>query len=206
VTLDSRIYVHDEIQAADVFRTMQANLAKYDDRPDAPAQTWTVDQDGYPKNGNNNPWTIANDCGQGLPAWLMVHYRPGAALRPDAEACSQHCDTDPEDPEPYHSHGPAHWLVVSIDTSYGYRDAAGRGCGDLHALLIAELGQWLDARGVAWSWENEFTSEIHGGEDRYRRLVDLASSGFEASAWFRTTVLPAISGVIASGELPGGAS
>lgn len=86
-------------------------------------------------------------------------------------------------------HAPACWLTVSFDTSYGYSDERGYGCGDLHAEYIARLGQWLDAMGIRWCWENEFTGEIHTG---YEQLTGLASGAFEASAWFRTTVLPAI--------------
>ena len=63
------------------------------------------------------------------------------------------------------------------------------GCGDLHARLVAELGIWLDQRGKRWKWENEFTGEIHEG---YEQLIQLASGGFEATAWFRTMVVPAI--------------
>lgn len=44
-------------------------------------------------------------------------------------------------------------------------------------------------RGVRWEWQNEFTGEIHTG---YSRLVDLSSGGFEASSWFRSSVLPVI--------------
>jgi hypothetical protein len=86
-------------------------------------------------------------------------------------------------------HDPAHWLAVSFDTAYGYSDERGYGCGDLHAEYVAKLGQWLDGKGIRWAWENEFTGEIHTG---YERLIELSSGGFEASAWFRTTVLPAI--------------
>ena len=104
---------------------------------------------------------------------------------------------DPDE-ERYHYHPRACWADIDFDTAYGYRDAAGRGCGDLHALLVAEVGNWLDERGVRWEWRNEFTSEVHGGGDRYIRLVDIARGGFEASAWMRTTVLPAIAAHIAS--------
>lgn len=52
--------------------------------------------------------------------------------------------------------------------------------------------QWLDERGIAWSWENEFSGEIHGGEDRYERLTDLMQGGHRAESWFGAWVLPAI--------------
>jgi hypothetical protein len=57
------------------------------------------------------------------------------------------------------------------------------------ASLVAELGKWLDERGVRWLWKNEYTGEVHSG---YEQLIELCSGGFEAAAWFQTTVLPAI--------------
>ena len=88
------------------------------------------------------------------------------------------------------------WLIVyhrdqvevSLDTAYGY-DADGEGCGDLHARLVAQLGHWLDGKGIRWSWQNEFTGEIHEG---YEGLADLGSGGAEASTWFREIVAPAL--------------
>ena len=77
------------------------------------------------------------------------------------------------------------------------------GCGDLHAALVGQLGQWLDARGIRWEWMNEYTGEVHGGPDRYEQLIGLASAGFESAAWFETTVMPAITAVIAAGEFDG---
>lgn len=132
---------------------------------------------------------IENELGQGLPAWLMIGYRPGAPLRSAEQvaACDEDCDPDCDGS--YHDR--ACWLDVDFDTAYGY-DHDGMGCGDLHAALVARLGRWLDARGVRWEWRNEFSGEVHGGVDRYERLADLASGGFEATAWYQTAVLPAI--------------
>src|SRR5690606_25459508 len=133
-------------------------------------------------------WSIGNLPGQGLCALLDISYRPGAPLRTpeqaaehDEDICNLPCDGD--------RHPPACWLEISINTAYGYKGDNGEGCGDLHARLVAELGQWLDERGIRWSWKNEFTGDIHSG---YERLIDLCSAGFEATAWFRTSVLPAI--------------
>jgi hypothetical protein len=66
----------------------------------------------------------------------------------------------------YHRQGEP--VEVSIDTGYGYRGPDG-GCRDLHARVVAELGQWLDSKGIAWSWQNEFTGETHPG---YEGLAD----------------------------------
>jgi len=60
-------------------------------------------------------------------------------------------------------------MEVSFDTAYGYSGPEG-GCGDLHARLVRGLGEWLDGKGVRWSWLNEWTSEVHEG---YERLTEL---------------------------------
>ncbi|MFF7067354.1 hypothetical protein [Streptomyces pseudovenezuelae] len=199
MTLDTRILILDKAAAREVFDFCRDLLGaterhtftdKQDSVYSSAAREWLV-QDA-------NPWTVNNDPGQGLPAWLMIHYRPDAPLR-TAEQAAEH-DEDcnlPENSIYVEEWGPcsgehhhrACWLEVSFDTAYGYRDERGYGCGDLHAEYISRLGQWLDAKGVRWEWKNEFTGEVHTG---YSRLVDLAFGGFEASAWFRSTVLPAI--------------
>ncbi|TQF04784.1 hypothetical protein E6W39_24350 [Kitasatospora acidiphila] len=189
MTLDTRIFVLDQIDPQEVFQHCRELLGCTD------SHRWTDET----WSANSGHWTLSNTPGQGLPAWLMLFYRPGTPLRTSEQAaehdegicnlpdCSWYdeeagaCDGS--------DHLPACWLTVSFDTAYGYSDERGYGCGDLHAELVARLGQWLDARGIRWSWQNEFTGEIHAS---YERLLDLASGGFEASAWFRTTVLPAI--------------
>lgn len=198
MTLDTRIYVLDRVNPQDVFRFCRELLGATE------KYTFTDEQDKTYRKGESfiepgNPWTIGNDLGQGLPAWLLLNYRQDAPLR-TAEQAAKH-DEDCNLPENSiyveewgpcdgdHGYRRACWVTVSFDTAYGYSDERGYGCGDLHAEYVAKLGQWLDAKGARWEWQNEFTGEIHTG---YSRLIDLASGGFEASAWFRTTVLPAI--------------
>lgn len=180
MTLDTRIFVHDQVEPHTVFHYCRELLGATDDHPyeDRPS-TWGREP---------GEWSIGNHAGIGLPALLDVRYRPNEPLRPDADACCDYCDPGDD----YHSHRPAMWCEVSFDTTYGYTDPQGRGCGDLHACYVAQFGQWLDERGIAWSWENEFTGEVHGGADRYARLVDLMSGGADATAWFKGTVLPAL--------------
>lgn len=192
VTLNTKIYILDEIGHKDVFgRCNQLINAPEATRFSDCAQQVFVD--GAWVDEPTGARNIGNDIGQGLCALLDVYYRTGGPLKSDADSCDRWCD-DPCDAE---SHDPAHWIKVTFDTAYGYRDEQGRGCGDLHAVLVAELGRWLDERGVRWLWENEFTGEIHSG---YERLIELCSGGFEASAWFQSTVMPAISADIARGE------
>ncbi|MEU1497363.1 hypothetical protein [Streptomyces sp. NPDC005732] len=197
MTLDSRFNALDAVDPHEVFQFCRDLIGATD------RHTFSDEQDSTWSKGESfiepvNPWTISNNPGQGLPAWLMLHYRPDAPLR-TAEQAAEH-DEDCNLPEnagyiaEWGSCDGAHhrracWLTVSFDTAYGYTDERGYGCGDLHAEYIAKLGQWLDSKGIRWEWENEFTGETHTG---YSRLIDLASGGFEATAWFKTTVLPVI--------------
>ena len=190
MTLDTRMYLQDEVDVHAFFHHFRELLGATDAHPYR-----DEDSEVY------GHWVIGNQLGIGLPALVSVHYSPGAALRLDGDACSDYCSEYRDDdgkPIAYHLHWPAHWAYVSMDTAYGYRDEHGRGCGDLHASYVAQLGQWLDERGVRWSWENEYDGSIHGGEDRYERLTDLMQSGHRATRWFESWVLPAI----ASGRVP----
>lgn len=201
MTLSTDVYVLDEISAHEVFHFCQGLLAKYDDekRP-SEQQQWTDQQDptwraGEPIIEPGNAWSLDNKPMQSLPAWLMLAYRPEESLRTAEQAaehdeyCEEDCDGE--------GHARACWLTVDFDTAYGYMSPDGMGCGDLHAALVAELGQWLDTKGIRWEWRNEYTSDVHSGEDRYERLIDLCRAGFESRAWFETTVLPAIRARIA---------
>lgn len=203
VTLSTNVYVLDQVDAHEVFRFGQTLMTKYDEighhRPPS-GQIWSDTADKVWRDGewivpSDGTWSVCNQLGQDLPAILDVSYRPGAPLRAEDEGHGEDCEEDCSGQ--YHDR--ACWVDVDFDTAYGYRDSEGRGCGDLHALLVAELGRWLDERGVRWEWRNEFTGEVHGGEDRYERLIELCSGGSEATAWYRTTVLPAIAAHIVDG-------
>jgi hypothetical protein len=185
MTLDTSIYILDEINYKQVYAQCGRLIGQHEGIKftDEPAQNWrngerTDDPDGL-------RW-IYNHPGQGLPALLDMKYRQGGPIKSDPEACDRYCDDDCDRTD----HEPAHWIEVSFDSPYGYRDEQGRGCGDWHACLVTQLGQWLDERGVRWAWQNEFTGEIHTG---YERLIDLCAGGFEATAWYENTVKPAIS-------------
>ncbi len=202
MTLSTDIYVLDEVEPTELFRFCQGLLAKYDEqkRP-AEAQFWAAKQDSTWRDGKSfvepgNPWSLDNEPFQDLPAWLMMGYRPGAPLRTPEQAAE--CDDCEPGCDKQHYYR-ACWVNIDFDTAYGYRDSEGRGCGDLHALLVAEVGQWCDQRGVRWEWRNEYSGEVHGGEDKYEKLIDLVSSGFAASAWFRTSAMPAIAAMTEGG-------
>ncbi len=198
MTLSTNLYVLGEVDVRELFHFGQRLLTTYDDRPIpmSPNQQKWRDDEGYQSDGSR---CIRNELGQGLPAILDVTYRAAGPLATDEQ--SRACTSECEPADDYHYHPRACWADLDLDTAYGYRDSRGWGCGDLHAVLVAELGKWLDERGVRWEWKNEFTGEVHGGDDRYERLIDLVSGGFEASAWLRATVLPAIAAG-ALGEVP----
>ncbi len=202
MTLSTNIYILDEVDPREVFHFCQAMLTQYDDDRRAPdQQIWSDEAAEEYRSGTWAPSPdrrrIANRIGQNLPGILDIDYRVGGPLREAQTVCDEDCDPD-DCSGRYHER--FCWLDVDFDTAYGYRDAEGRGCGDLHALLVAELGRWLDGRGVRWEWRNEFTGDVHGGADRYERLIDLCSGGFEATAWFRTSVLPAIANGLGGGS------
>src|SRR5690606_10596802 len=92
------------------------------------------------------------------------------------------CDPDCDE---YHPE-PACWVEINLDTAYGSRDEQGRWPGDIHACLVVEIGQWLDAQQRRWLWMNEFTWEVHEG---YSELAGLCTPGFRDAGWFQGSAL-----------------
>ncbi|WP_329521228.1 hypothetical protein [Spirillospora sp. NBC_01491] len=165
MTLNTKILVQDKVSYRDVWVKCNQLIGATEATRfrNEQVKTWR-NGEGTPQPGN--PWQIGNHLGQGLCALLNITYRPDGPFRASSEACEWYCDPGCDDEHD----SPPSWLQVNFDTAYGYRDEQGRGCGDLHASLIAQLGQWLDERRVRWAWQNEFTGEIHTG---YDRLTDL---------------------------------
>lgn len=190
MTLDTRVYVTDHTDLQEMFTKCQSLLTQYDEDRRGPDR----------QRSRLTPDHVMNEAMQGLPAWLMIDTAGERPYR-TAEQAARHEDCNhPDSPDAqYYSagdavcteteHRPPCWYEVSFDTAYSYTGPDGMGCGDLHARLVAELGVWLDAKGVRWKWKNEFTGEVYEG---YDALIGLASGGFEATAWFRTVVAPAI--------------
>jgi len=194
MTLSTDVYILDEVDHREVFRFCQGLLTKYDDPRHMPPESMQIrdEQDttytGVPgvwEVQPGNPWSLDNKPGQNLPAWLMSAYRPDGPLRAEAAGHDEDCDEDCTGK--YHDR--ACWMSLDFDTTYGYRDGRGWGCGDLHAAIVGELGAWLNERGIRWEWRNEFTGEVHAGHDG---LAELGAAAVEASDWFRTVVAPAI--------------
>ena len=186
MTLDTRIYVQDRADYREVFVKCNQLIGAHEGTifTDEPVADW---KDGERIPGpEDGEWTIWNKPGQGLCALLDISYRKGAALRQPGEH-AKYCDGEADDC--FAPCGVASWLEISFDTAYGYKGEHGEGCGDLHARLVAELGHWLDGKGIRWSWQNEFTGEIHQG---YEGLTELGEGGLKALEWFVRDVMPAI--------------
>lgn len=194
MTFSTNVYVLDRVDARELFHFAQGLLTRYDERKRAPEQQVWRDKERHSIWGEPGTRTIANRIGQGLPGILDISYRPDGPLRTPEQAAAHDDDCDADCTGKYHRR--ACWADLELDTAYSSRFPGGMGCGDLHAALVAEIGRWLDERGIRWEWRNEFTSEVHGGDERYARLIDLCSGGFEATAWFTTTVAPAIEAMI----------
>lgn len=173
MTLDTRVYVQDRMDFRELFAKCNQLIGGHEGI------------ESTDKEVGGERW-LYNRPDQGLCALLDVRYQPDGPLTEPGQH-DRYCDGY-EDGCGVPCGVPC-WLEVSFDTTYGYRGDNGEGCGDLHARLVAELGQWLDSRGIRWSWLNEFTGEVHQG---YAGLTELGTGGAEASDWFRNIVVPAI--------------
>lgn len=187
MTLNTEIYLHGQVNIPEFFEFCQRALLAFDgEARSLEAVVWT-DDEGWRGDGTRRR---ANRLGQGLPAILDLTYRSDGPLM-TVEQSAAHNDWCNEEGDCDGSHHtPPNWATVSLDTAYGYKDPhSGWGCGDLHAALIRLFGDYLDKHGVQFSWENEFTGEVHDG---YNNLDDLGAQGANAGEWFRNVVLPAI--------------
>lgn len=212
MTLNTEIYIRGEIGALDVFNFLVHQLLEFDDaRRDFTAVRTTAEADTYlpfhQADGAGPTWTMGTVVGQGLPAWTMVHYRPGGAYRTDAESAAHDTDIcnvpeseffDGDDPVCDGSHHePACHLEVEMDTAYGFEGPNGMRCDHLHGVMVARLGALLDERGIAWSWRNEYTGEVHEGATG---LDGLLRAGEAGNAWFDQLAMPAIQAQIQGAE------
>lgn len=201
MTLSTKIYIQGEIGALDVFNFLVHQLLEFDNsHRDFTAVRTTAEADtDWKTKQPTGLWTVETVIGQGLPAWTMVHHRPGGAYRTEVDAqahddgiCnmpgSSYHDADEPVCDGSH-HTPACHLMVDMDTAYGYTGPNGIGCSGLHGTMIVRLGTMLQERGVPFSWRNEYTGELHQGFDG---LDGLLSAGDEANAWFNGVALPAI--------------
>lgn len=190
MTLSTNVYVLDEVDVHEMFRFCQGLLTRYDEGRNMPPEQQRFTDEGSTTYTDGEDQTgvrrIANRLGQNLPGILDITYRDGAPLRTvdpgHNEWCEEDCDGE---------HARICYADVDFDTAYGAKFSFG-GCSALHALLVSNLGQWLDGKGVRWEWRNEYTGEVFGGGERYTSLTTLLDSGVKAMAWFNDVVLPAI--------------
>jgi hypothetical protein len=80
-------------------------------------------------------------------------------------------------------------VKLSFDTGYSYDGENGETCTELHAMLIVQIGNWLDSQGVSWKWMNEYTGDVH---ESYAGLKEFLGEGDKAKAWFTGSVMPLI--------------
>lgn len=173
MTLDTRIFITDPLSHREVFNKVNDLLSIPDTRVEQEGPT-----DGYwSKYGD---YEISNRIGQGFDAWVTSYAnQDGSRIEIDREP-----DEDGEVDK-----RPDYYVQISMDTAYGYQGPNGEGCATLHAKVIVDLGLWLHERGVGFSWQNEFTGDIHQGFEGIEEFLD---GGEDAQAWFRDVVQPAI--------------
>lgn len=186
MTLDTRVAIGGPVDHLEVYTFVRELVA-------TPGHIEPHQGDAYTGEGLRR---IGNPMGIGLCALIDVTYNPAGGPFPlhvhdqwchtqdDVDEHNAWVATDPRE------NGWAH-VEVSFDTTYGYRGESGETCSDLHARLVAALGQWLDARSLPWKWKNEYTGEWF---DRFDQLDQFGSAhrAIGADAWFRTVALPAI--------------
>ena len=186
MTLDTRIFILDEVDPHEVFNFCNDLLGAKNPRFKEGPSDWDADKEVI---------HLDNEPGQGYPAWLMSKYR--AEGKPLYEKDITLRDTDPDyyDDPAVESDGsrvykPACFMEISFDTAYGYQDEYG-GCSTLHARYIVDLHAFLLAKGVRIKWKDEFSGDIHDG---IHGIEEFLGGGDKAMTWFKEvlTVLPEI--------------
>lgn len=172
MTLNTHIYLTGPIGARQAFETATSVILKTAGRE---GETAKVDP---PRESWDGPGVelLSTVPGQGLPAWVMCHYRKDGPLAP----VDQYDDDDDYEEEPYLIR-PACDLELSWDTAYGYKDN-GLSCTQLHVLALIELRRVLPAE-VAMKWKNEYSGKINAELEGFE---DFLGAGREAGSWFES--------------------
>jgi hypothetical protein len=198
VTLNTSIVIGRPYNVHEVFAYCRVLLNTPEDAP-----VLTGPKPGEERDYRPGQKWIYNPGGIGVDAWLWIYY---GADGPMVHEHDEYCATEPGGEFGYtqadvgdHSEDVRQtptengWgaIEVTFDTAYGYRSDEGENCSQLHARLVAQLGNWLDERGLPWKWQNEYTGEWF---DRYDGLDEFvnAHKSTGAADWFDNIVLPLI--------------
>lgn len=152
---------------------------------------------------------LGTAIGQGFHGITDISYRTdGAPLHPKDVTHREEYPEDYEDGEESEYGNslayPACTYLLSVDTAYGatYTEADGAlpgvtGCTSLHAAAIGIFNTWVAEQGGTVLWENEYRGTWHDMDDA-EGWAQFTGSDREAQAWFKGTVLPAITAEILS--------
>jgi hypothetical protein len=180
MTLSTKVAIGKPYNVHEVFAFARTLI----DTPNGTPDAW-ADREPY---ADGTKW-MGNPSGLGLAAWLIVRYGVDGPMR---HKCDEWCDDETHEWAQKHPDENG-WaaIVVDFDTAYSYRGEDGETCSDLHARLVTALGQWLDAKGLPWKWQNEYSGEWF---DRYDQLDTFgdAHRATGADDWFRKVAIPAI--------------
>jgi hypothetical protein len=159
MTLSTDMYVQKPVDLHALKYVVQAALAEFDEYSRTPdQQLWDIESSAF-----RNTWSTV--VGQGLPARTWIHLGAEDAWAQPNDEYADDSDYD-EDGEPA-LQTPKHFALINFDTAYGYRDAKGQGCAELHMQLMTRVGKWLDEQSVPWKWRDEFTGDIHDAYDGF---------------------------------------
>ncbi len=193
MTLDTRIFIYDSVDHMETFEKVCELL-------DIPDTKNFRDEVGQPY-GCVPGREISNEVAQGFDAWVMTYSNP-EGIRLSEEYLQEQVrwnakmrETYPDeaddivDPTSTDPEAGVHFMQISMDTGYGGRSTRGESCTELHARVIAQLGQWLDERGLNWGWYNEYNGKYYS---KYDGLNEFLRGGLGAMDWFQNLALPAI--------------
>lgn len=130
MTLCTNIRVMEPYPVQDVLNACTAIIGAEQPRQSHEAASWAP------------LMVLMNKPLQGLPAWLIVRYAPDGPMEPE-----------------YDGDIAGGAFTLAMDTAYSYEGPNRSHCGDLHAWLIQEIGQWLTDHRLTWFWQNEYTGE-----------------------------------------------
>lgn len=197
MTLDTAIYIQDDVDVPELFEKCQLFLQKHDEEHRPPsAQISTNEPRGWPWP-EDGVWRMGNRLGQGLPGILDVLYKPGQMLVTPEDNAAHDEDCNLPGNKYYEEewdtcdgshHKPVCWIEIGIDTAYGFRGENGMDCSMLHALLL----YYLDDLGYKFLWKNEYSGEIN---NQLEGIAEFIGNGADAANWFANVVKPMIEGM-----------